>query len=160
MPYPKQKKNYSEPPTQIIVTFKKSTVEKIRKIALASNKSVHDTILFIVNTAIKYNYTEDFRYIPCKPQSPEDIILVAGKKKKEPSYQIHVLVCAALSRKIAKIMELNSYDGKSTVIRSLVETAFIYDYDKNLFFHKPQKLSTSSSNYNPRSNDIIMLDII
>lgn len=160
MPYPKQKKTYSEPPAQIIVTFKKSTVEKIRKIALASNKSVHDTILFIVNTAIKYNYTEDFRYIPCKPQSPEQIIFINGKKKKEPSYQIHVLVCAALNRKITKIMELNSYDGKSTVIRSLVETAFIYDYDKNLFFHKPQKLSISSPNYISRSNDIIMLDII
>lgn len=158
MPYPIKKRIYNEPPTQIIVTFKKSTVEKIRKIALASNKSAHDTILFIVNTAIKYNYTEDFRYIPCKPQSPE--VFTCTKLKKEPSYQIHVLVCASLNRKLTKIMELNSYDGKSSVIRSLVETAFIYDYDKNLFFHKPQKLSTLSTSYNHRSNDIIMLDII
>lgn len=158
MPYPMKKKIYNEPPSQIIVTFKKSTVEKIRKIALASNKSVHDTILFIVNTAIKYNYTEDFRYIPCKPQSPE--AFACSKLKKELSYQIHILVCASLNRKLTKIMELNSYDGKSSVIRSLVETAFIYDYDKNLFFHKPQKLSTLSPSYNHRSNDIIMLDII
>lgn len=152
MPYTKS----NEPPIPLSVIFKRSTAEKIRKIALASNKSAHDTILFLVNTAIKYNYTKDFRYIPCKPRTDEDFTL----PKKESSCKINLLISHSLNKKLENIMSLNLCGSKSAAIRSLVETALLYDYDKNLFFHAPQKLSASNSSQNKTSNDIIMLDII
>ena len=157
MPYTKHK----QPRNHLIsmtVTFKCSTADKIRKIALASNKSNHDTVLLLANIALKYNYTKDYRYIPCKPQATDDFTPLSIKK--EPTCQIGLRISPNLNKKLTELMSSNFYSSKASALRSLAETALIYDYDKNLFFHAPQHLSAPSLNHNPRSNEIILLDII
>lgn len=144
----------SKEPVRLCVTFRKSTAEQIRKIALARFKSTHDTTIFLANIALKYNYTKDCRYIPCKPQR-EDIRL-----PKEPMCIITLLISSSLDSRLSAFMKANFTENKAGTFRSLVETALLYDYDKNLFFRTPQKLSVSSPQNNNKSNDIIMLDII
>ena len=144
----------SKEPVRLCVTFRKSTAEQIRKIALARFKSTHDTTIFLANIALKYNYTKDYRYIPCKPQR-EDIRL-----PKEPMCIITLLISSSLDSRLSAFMKANFTENKAGTFRSLVETALLYDYDKNLFFRTPQKLSVSSPQNNNKSNDIIMLDII
>lgn len=149
--------NNPKEPARLCVTFRKSTAEQIRKIALARFKSTHDTAIFLANIALKYNYTKDYCYIPCKPQR-EDIRL-----PKEPMCIITLLISSSLDSRLSAFMKANFTESKAGAFRSLVETTLLYDYDKNLFFRTPQKLSVSSSSssqgYN-KSNDIIMLDII
>ena len=144
----------SKEPVRLCVTFRKSTAEQIRKIALARFKSTHDTTIFLANIALKYNYTKDYHYIPCKPQR-EDIRL-----PKEPMCIITLLISSSLDSRLSAFMKANFTENKAGTFRSLVETALLYDYDKNLFFRTPQKLSVSSPQNNNKSNDIIMLDII
>ncbi|MGN0595067.1 MAG: hypothetical protein ACI4I6_07905 [Hominimerdicola sp.] len=142
------------PPINISVTFKESTVNQIRKIALSNCKSIHNTVIYLANTAIKYNYTEDYRYIPCKPQRDNTVRI-----GKERTYIINLLISSSLNERLSALMKANFTENRSATFRSLVETALIYDYDENLFFHHPQKLSISNL-HNNKSNDIIMLDII
>lgn len=146
----------SKEPVRLCVTFRRSTAEEIRKIALTRYKSTHDTVIFLANIALKYNYTKDYRYIPCKPQR-EDIRL-----RKEPMCIITLLISSSLDNRLSAFMKANFTENKAGTFRSLVETALLYDYDKNLFFRTPQQLSVSSSSspQNNKSNDIIMLDII
>lgn len=146
--------NENTHPVKLSVTFQKTTVKQIRKLSLTTNKSVHDTILFLANTAIKYNYTEDYRYIPCKPQN-DDI------PSKEQSYVISVLISASFDKRLSALMKVNFTDNKAGTFRSLVETALLYDYNKNLFFHAPIRLSTTlPSGVANKQKDIIALDII
>ena len=147
--------NQKSQPINISVTFKESTVEQIRKIALSNCKSIHSTVIYLANTAIKYNYTEDYRYIPCKPQRDNPIRI-----GKERTYMIILLISASLNNRLSALMKANFTENRSATFRSLVETALIYDYDEKLFFRHPQKLSLPNPYDNNKSNDIIMLDII
>lgn len=145
----------SKEPVRLCVTFRRSTAEQIRKIALTRYKSTHDTVIFLANIALKYNYTKDYHYIPCKPQRED------ARLPKEPMCIITLLISSSLDSRLSDFMKANFTENKAGTFRSLVETALLYDYDKNLFFRTPQKLSvSSSSSQNIKSNDIIMLDII
>lgn len=146
--------NKKSSPINISVTLKESTVEQIRKMALSSCRSVQNTIIFLANTALKYNYTEDYRYIPCKPQRGDIRI------GKERNYTINIRISSSLNKRLSFLMQANFIENRSKALRSLIETALIYDYNKNLLFRKPQKLSVLSQKDNNKSNDIIMLDII
>ena len=123
----------SKEPVRLCVTFRKSTAEQIRKIALARFKSTHDTTIFLANIALKYNYTKDYRYIPCKPQR-EDIRL-----PKEPMCIITLLISSSLDSRLSAFMKANFTENKAGTFRFLFETTLLYYYNKKFFFFTTQK---------------------
>lgn len=150
---------------QIQVYLDEPTARKISLLAKINSSSSAHTISLLVNTAFKHNYTPDLRYIPCNPQydiPPVSISDSYHHAHRSHKFAIDIILSKANTAKINKLIELYSFSSPSEAVRSLVETALLYDYDINLFFHHPQPISISNQNIlgSNKKRDTIFLDFI
>lgn len=147
--------NIYNSPQRIYIYFSNSTMNKITLIAKINSYPKSYIAVSLAAIAIKYNYNSNLNYIPCQPLSTQ-----INNTQPSKSIRLRVSLPVKLANTIHSIMQLYNYPSLSQTVNALIETALIYDYDDNLFFHAPTPISNINHINNFVSNNLFLLDKI
>lgn len=151
--YSEMLKNYK--PLYLYIDFE--TYEAIVKIAKASYTTKQKIVYLLIQTALKYNFCQNFQYICCETQNEK----YAKRVSSGFNHKIKIYINHKLLPILEKIQLALCTATLVETVRSLVTIALEYDYNEKLIFSKPTPLNLneyiSDDGINP---DFILLDII
>ncbi len=136
----------------------KYTFECVCRLSERSERSIGEICYVLCNTALKYNYRNDGRYICCENINRYEPLVYNGRQKMR---KVEISFSVEKFNKIEKLRKIYS-ESRSAFIRSLIKTALVTSYDENLTFHKPIPIkAVNDQSYSKKieNTDIILLDI-
>ena len=151
--YKKILKNYKP----VCLYVDSETYSAISGMARASYTTNQKIVYTLIQTAIKYNFRQDFQYICCKTQNER----YAKRKVSGSGHRIKIYINYKHLPIYEKIRLSLCTAALADTIRSLVMIALEFDYNEKLIFSKPTPLDLDEYISDDGMNsDFILLDIV